>query len=151
MQDDTNSIISFAEFELDSVHRRLSRDGEPIALHAKAFDLLAFLVAHNGKTVTKDEILDSVWEGQFVEESNLVVQISNLRKALGEAKNSPRFLVTIPGKGYKFAADTDENHLTIETHTVSELTVVRVEDNDFGRVERPKTQSVSWKLAVAAG
>ena len=123
MKDEPNNIISFAEFELDTVHRRLRRGGETVALHAKAFDLLDFLARNNGRIVTKDEILDTVWEGQFVEESNLVVQISALRKALGEPKNAPRFLVTVPGKGYKFVADTSENLLTIETHSVSELTI----------------------------
>jgi len=123
MNERQNKIISFAEFELDTVHRRLLRDGETVAIHAKAFDLLTFLARNNGRIISKNEILDKVWEGQFVEESNLVVQISALRKALGETKNSPRFLVTVPSKGYKFAADTSENLLMIETHSVSELTI----------------------------
>jgi DNA-binding winged helix-turn-helix (wHTH) protein/Tol biopolymer transport system component len=127
MNNDSDKIISFAEFELDTVHRRLSRDGETVALHAKAFDLLTFLVKNNGRIVSKDEILDTVWEGSFVEESNLVVQISNLRKILGETKNAPRFLITVPGKGYKFAAETSENLLLIETHSVSELTIEQEE------------------------
>ncbi len=123
MKELPNNIISFAEFELDAVQRRLRRNGETVAIHAKAFDLLDFLARNNGRIVTKDEILDTVWDGQFVEESNLVVQISALRKALGEPKNAPRFLVTVPGKGYKFAADTSENLLTIEKHSFSELTI----------------------------
>lgn len=128
MNDQPDNIISFAEFELDTVHRRLSRDGETVALHAKAFDLLTFLVQNNGRIISKDEILDAVWEGSFVEEANLVVQISNLRKVLGETKNSPRFLVTVSGKGYKFTADTRENLLVIETHSVSELTIEHEEE-----------------------
>ncbi len=128
MNDQPNRIISFAEFELDTVHRRLSRGGETVALHAKAFDLLTFLAQNNGRIISKDEILDAVWEGSFVEEANLVVQISNLRKVLGETKNAPRFLVTVPGKGYKFAADTSENLLMIETHSVSELTIEHEEE-----------------------
>jgi len=123
MNIEPNRIISFAEFELDTVRRRLQRGGETVSLHAKAFDLLTFLVQNNGRIISKDEILDAVWEGSFVEEANLVVQISALRKALGETKNAPRLLVTIPGKGYKFAADTSENLLMIETHSVSELTI----------------------------
>ncbi|HMS41842.1 MAG TPA: winged helix-turn-helix domain-containing protein [Pyrinomonadaceae bacterium] len=121
--DEPNRIISFAEFELDTVRRRLTREGETVALHARAFDLLSFLIQNNGRLVTKDEIFSAVWDRQFVEEANLIVQISNLRKVLGETKNAPRFLVTIPGKGYKFAAETNDNLLTIETHSVSELTI----------------------------
>lgn len=121
--DEPNNIISFAEFELDTVRRRLTREGETVALQAKAFDLLSFLVINNRRTVSKDEIFETVWGGQFVEEANLVVQISALRKALGETKNAPRFLVTVPGKGYKFVAETNENLLMIEKHSFSELTI----------------------------
>lgn len=142
-----DKIISFAEFELDTVHRRLSRGGETIALHAKAFDLLTFLVQNNGRIISKDEILDAVWEDSFVEESNLVVQISNLRKVLGETKNAPRFLVTVPGKGYKFAADTSENILTVETHTVAELTIEHeeeVEREEIGFENRRLSERNNW-------
>ena len=79
--------------------------GKTVPLNAKAFDLLAFLAENAGRVVTKDEILDAVWKNQFVEEANLKVQMSALRKALGERKDEHRFLITIPGKGYKFIAD----------------------------------------------
>ncbi len=151
MNDESNNIISFAEFELDTVHRRLLQNGETVALHAKAFDLLTFLVQNNGRVVSKDYILDTVWEGSFVEESNLVVQVSNLRKALGETKNSPRFLITVPGKGYKFAAETNENSFIIETHTVSELTIEHEEEIADEPLYVPERKSSNRKrLAVAA-
>ena len=151
MNDLPNNLISFAEFELDTVHRRLLRDGEIVSLHAKAFDLLTFLAHNNGKIVSKEEILDAVWENQFVEEANLVVQISNLRKALGETKNSPRFLVTIPGKGYKFIADTNENTLIIETHSVAELTIEQKEDVTFNHTKFLKSRSAIWKWISVFG
>ena len=75
--------ISFAEFELDAARRRLVREGKTLLLNAKAFDLLVYLAENAGRVVTKDEILDAVWEGQFVEEANLKVQVSALRKVLG--------------------------------------------------------------------
>lgn len=148
MNEQSDNLISFAEFEIDAAHRRLMRDGEIVPLHAKAFDLLNFLVQNNGRIVTKEEILDAVWENQFVEESNLVVQISNLRKALGETKNSPRFLVTVPGKGYKFVAETSENLLVIETHSVAELTI---EHEEISLAELPKKQISNWKWMTAFG
>ncbi len=151
MNDQPNRIISFAEFELDTVHRRLLRGGEPVALHGKAFDLLTYLLQNNGRIISKDEILDAVWEGSFVEESNLVVQISALRKALGETKNAPRFLVTVPGKGYKFAADTSENLLMIETHSVSELTIELVEEIDAHWRNLPEKGFSNRKWAAVAG
>lgn len=143
-----NNIISFAEFEIDPVRRKLLQNGEIVALHSKAFDLLKFLVENNGRIVSKDEILETVWAGSFVEESNLVVQISNLRKALGETKNSTRFLMTVPGKGYKFAAEIDENEFTIETHSVRELTIEEIEKDDL---TLPSTKNSRFKqLAITA-
>ncbi|HSK71398.1 MAG TPA: winged helix-turn-helix domain-containing protein [Pyrinomonadaceae bacterium] len=105
MNGEPQTNISFAEFDLDMAHRTLRREGKPISINAKTFDLLLFLLENNGRIVSKEEILDTVWAGQFVEEANLSVQISALRKALGEKKDAPRFLVTIPGTGYKFVAD----------------------------------------------
>ena len=117
--------ISFAEFELDTAHRQLLRGGKPLALYAKTFDLLAFLIENNGRVVSKDEILDAVWAGQFVEEANLPVQISALRKALGERRGAPRFLITVPGKGYKFVADVSNGNdeIVIEKHKFSRVIV----------------------------
>jgi Tol biopolymer transport system component/DNA-binding winged helix-turn-helix (wHTH) protein len=100
-----NRSFSFEEFDLDAPMRRLTRSGESVALHSKAFDLLTLLVENNGQILTKETIFSEIWQDRFVEESNLVVQISNLRKALGETRSSPRFLITVPGKGYKFSAD----------------------------------------------
>lgn len=124
MQQQAEQIFSFAEFELDAGHRRLRRDGELVTLHAKAFDLLVFLVENAGRVVTRDEILATVWDGQVVEEANLTVQISALRKILNEQKTAPRFLVTVPGKGYKFIANvqTDEA-IVIENHSLARIFV----------------------------
>ncbi len=97
--------IVFAEFELDTARRKLYRDGRSVTLYSKTFDLLEFLAEKSGTVITKNDILNRVWAGQFVEEANLSVQISALRKALGESKDAPRFIVTIPGTGYKFVAD----------------------------------------------
>ena len=118
-QQDTDHI-AFAEFELHRAHRRLYRDGQPVAMYAKTFDLLEFLIANNGSIVSKDQILESVWPDQFIEESNLSVQVSALRKALGEKADDPRFLVTIPGKGYKFVADV---HVPLVESTTSDEAV----------------------------
>lgn len=127
MVEPESQTISFGDFEIDTIRRRLIRGGEPISLHAKAYDLLVFLATQNGRLVSKDELLHKVWDNRFVEESNLAVQISNLRKALGETASSPRFLLTVPGKGYKFAADRVNDGFVVETHTVSELTIEQSE------------------------
>ena len=144
-----NKLISFAEFEIDTAHRRLFRNGEIVPLHGKAFDILTFLASNNGRIVSKEEILDVVWQDSFVEESNLVVQISNLRKALKETKDNPRFLVTVPGKGYKFVSELAENSLIIETHSISELTI---EQEEIIPIATKKRFSLKWaSLAVLGG
>ncbi len=100
----TEKKYSFEGFELDTAKRRLSKDGRPVALNGKAFDLLTVLVENCGRVVDKDELLASVWEGQFVEENNLTVHVSALRKIFGDQKGAHRFILTVPGKGYKFIA-----------------------------------------------
>ena len=77
--------------------RKLTRNGIELNLGARAFDILNFLVANRYRVLTKAEILDAIWPDIAVEESNLTVQVSALRKALG-----PEALVTIPGRGYQF-------------------------------------------------
>ncbi|CAN0588067.1 unnamed protein product, partial [Ectocarpus sp. 12 AP-2014] len=72
-------------------------DGEEITLGARAFDVLAYLVEHADRVVSKAELLDAVWAGLMVEESNLTVQIAGLRKALGRET-----IKTVPGIGYRF-------------------------------------------------
>ena len=105
MNGEESQSYSFAEFTLDPRRRRLLRDETQIPLNAKAFDLLYFLARNSGRVITKEEILNSVWKDQFVEEANLTVQVSSIRKALGDQSADPRYLVTIPGKGYQFVAD----------------------------------------------
>src|SRR5882724_4954955 len=98
------STFTFADFELDATRRLLLKAGEPVALNSKTFDLLEALLERRGEVVSKDELLEKIWAGQFVDESNLTVQLSVLRKTLGESRGDHRFIVTVPGKGYKFVA-----------------------------------------------
>ncbi len=127
MNTEPEKKITFAEFELDVAHRKLLREGKTLPLSAKAFDLLVYLAENAGRVVAKDEIMDAVWANQFVEEANLKVQMSALRKALGERRDDHRFLVTIPGKGYKFVADIENgderNEIVIRQQTVTRLVV----------------------------
>ncbi len=92
----------FGDFELDCARRSLIKNGEPVALTSKTFDLLRQLVENHGSVVSKDELLEEVWPGQFVEENNLTVQISALRKVFGDKAGAYRFITTVPGKGYSF-------------------------------------------------
>ena len=97
------SFFRFGEFTLAPDERKLTRDGIELPLGARAFDMLSFLVANRHRVLTKAEILDAVWPDIAVEESNLTVQVSALRKALG-----PKALATIPGRGYQFVLSVEE-------------------------------------------
>ena len=93
---------AFGPFVVDRVKRVLRRDGQPVALTSKAFDVLVYLVEQRDRTVPKDEILEKVWGARIVEENNLFRQISRIRKALDERPDEHRYLVTIPNEGYGF-------------------------------------------------
>ena len=94
--------IQFDRCELRSAERQLLIDGKPAPLGARAFDLLVTLVERRDRVVTKDELFDTVWPGLVVEENNLQVQVSSLRRLLG-----PNAIATVPGRGYRFVAPLD--------------------------------------------
>lgn len=93
----------FGPFLLDPGERRLLRDGEPVELKPKEFDLLAVLAERSGRLVTKDELMEALWPGVVVEENALSVQVSKLRSALGETARDWRYVETVPRAGYRFA------------------------------------------------
>ena len=93
----------FGRFEVLPVERQLLADGRPVQLGARAFDVLLALIERRERLVTKGELLDVVWPGLVVEEANLPVQVSALRKLIG-----PQAIATIPGRGYRFAMALQE-------------------------------------------
>jgi DNA-binding winged helix-turn-helix (wHTH) protein len=97
----SGEAVSFGRFRFDLARRELSHDGVPVRLGSRALDVLFVLAAAKGDVVTKDELLARVWPGQIVEENNLQVQVSALRKALDEDKSGQSYLVTVPGRGYR--------------------------------------------------
>jgi DNA-binding winged helix-turn-helix (wHTH) protein/TolB-like protein len=102
-------LYEFGRFRLDPAERRLLRDSQPVALTPKCFDLLVVLVENGGHLLGKEELLERVWPGQFVEEVNLSFNISSLRKALGEGQDGQRFIETVPKKGFRFVARVQEH------------------------------------------
>ena len=101
---DDSRALKFRHFELQARQRRLLRDGEPVPVRARAFDVLLALAERRERVVTKAELMDLVWPGLVVEENNLEVQISSLRRLLG-----PQAITTIPGRGYRFTAELAGN------------------------------------------
>jgi DNA-binding winged helix-turn-helix (wHTH) protein/TolB-like protein/Tfp pilus assembly protein PilF len=101
-------IYEFGPFRLDAQRRRLLREGEAVPLKPKDFDTLLALVEEGGHVLPKETIMERVWPGSFVEEGNLSLHISNLRKALGEKRDQHKYIVTVPGQGYEFVASVRE-------------------------------------------
>ncbi len=132
MTDLTNTALSFGDFELDLDRRLLLRDGEVVPLKGKAFDLLRTMVERRGEVLSKNDLLDKVWENQFVEENNLTVHVAALRKALGEKKNENRYIVTVPGKGYQFVAPVHDpvTEVIVEHRSLSRI-IVEEETNEI--------------------
>jgi DNA-binding winged helix-turn-helix (wHTH) protein len=104
MERSAGHFYDFSNFHLDANDRLLLRDGEVVQLTPKAFEILLVLVRNNGHLMTKEELLNSVWPDDFVEESNLARNISTLRKALGDR----HLIETVPRRGYRFAASVRE-------------------------------------------
>jgi len=96
--------LRFDKFELDEANALLQRDGQAVALAPTPFRLLCALARRPGTLLTKDALLDSVWGHQFVSESVLKTAISDLRTALGDTPREPRFIETVPRRGYRFIA-----------------------------------------------
>lgn len=97
--------LRFENFELDVVDETLRRDSENINVSHRMFQVLLLLVERAGDVVEKEEFFEKVWDGSFVEDNNLTVTITALRKVLGDDAKQARFIKNIPRKGYKFVAD----------------------------------------------
>ena len=129
----------FGPFQIDPEKETLLRDGERIDLTPKAFQLLLVLVRHSKDTVTKDQLMNSVWPDTFVEETNLTRNIFSLRKALGETEQD-RYIITVPGQGYRLAHSA---RLVVP----DEISIVA---GIHSRVQVQVAETKSWWWIVAA-
>src|SRR5712675_2261343 len=96
--------ISFGPYRLLAAQRLLLEGDKPVRLGSRAFDILAALVERAGEVVGKDELKSRTWPRTFVEDANLKIQVSALRRALGDGQGGRRYIATIPGRGYNFVA-----------------------------------------------
>ena len=128
MSESINRFYEFGPFSIDARKRLLMRDGEVVPLAPKAFDTLLVLVEHHGQVLEKDELMKMLWPDSEVEEANLSLHISALRKALGDSPTKRRYIITVPGRGYKFTADVrkaddDKSDVIVARYTKSTLVV----------------------------
>src|SRR5690348_3577178 len=96
--------MSFGPYRLLASQRLLLEDDKPVRLGGRAFDILAALVERAGEVVAKEALIARVWPQTSVEEANLKIQVSALRRALGDGQGGNRYIVTVPGRGYNFVA-----------------------------------------------
>jgi DNA-binding winged helix-turn-helix (wHTH) protein len=108
-QDSTNGHrYVFDDFEIDPANRLCLRAGHPVPLTARVFDILVVFAENPGRLLKKNELIANVWHEEFVEEANLSRNISTLRRALGDGSNGHKYIVTVPGHGYRFVATVAE-------------------------------------------
>ncbi|MGH9385463.1 MAG: winged helix-turn-helix domain-containing protein, partial [Vicinamibacterales bacterium] len=94
----------FGDFSVDLPRMALSRNGQPLLVEPKAFDVLCVLIEHRDRLVTKDELLDAVWKDTFVTPNVLTRVVAQLRKALGDDAQEARYIETVTKRGYRFIA-----------------------------------------------
>src|SRR6266702_4337227 len=115
----TGHFYEFGTFRLDPVAKVLFCEGKPVSLTPKVFDTLQIFVEHAGRLLEKDELMQRIWQDRFVEESNLTFNIKMLRRALNDDAHEPRFIETVPRRGYRFIAEVKETPSPINGHSGS--------------------------------
>ena len=116
MQASPANLYEFGAFQLDPAKRVLRRlDGTPVPLTSRVFETLLFMVEHHDAVLDKERIMEAVWPDSIVEENNLAQAISKLRQVFGETPGSHSYIVTVPGRGYRFVAEVRERTATPAT------------------------------------
>ena len=137
----SKALFEFGPFLVDPEKETVVRAGEPVSLTPKTFQILLVLIRNSREVVTKDDLMKTVWPDTFVEEANLSRNIFMLRRALGETAQDHRYIVTVPGRGYRLA----ENVRLVPDQ---ELTIVAA-SRTRARVEVKGTKPWRWIWAVA--
>ena len=144
-------FYEFGPFCVDALKRLLVRDNQAVPLTPKALDILLVLVENSGQVVEKDELMKRVWPDSFVEEGNLTNNISTLRKALGEKPGEHQYIVTVPGRGYRFvAAVRQPTVLIVNEHQRSSVLIEEVDTNDDEKSDRTLLQKLISGSRTAA-
>ena len=141
-------FYEFGRFRLEPDEHLLRNGDQPLALAPKYFDLLVFLVQNSGRLLTKDEIMQTVWSGNFVEEANLTVAISAIRKTLAEKESGVQYIETVPKKGYRFTAGVKEVEEAPEASLAKlDASVSSGRDPSTGPVMPAKTSAIETLTA----
>jgi TolB-like protein/DNA-binding winged helix-turn-helix (wHTH) protein/Tfp pilus assembly protein PilF len=153
MQMGSVHIYDFGGFQLDTGKRLLRRlDGTPVPLTPRVFETLLYMVEHHDAVLDKERIMAAVWPDSIVEENNLAQAISKLRQVFGETPGSHNYIVTVPGRGYRFVAKVTEHSAEAASPANGEhaLTSFPEEAEAGATAERhPPGVKTAWRLAAA--
>jgi DNA-binding winged helix-turn-helix (wHTH) protein/tetratricopeptide (TPR) repeat protein len=152
-------LYEFGPFQVDPDKQVLLREDQPVAITPKAFETLLILVRHSREVVSKDELMKALWPDSFVEEANLSQNIFRIRKALGVAPGDERYIVTLPGRGYRFATQVrevvlDGEDLIIGTHSQTQVVVEQTDEEPGEAVNALPTiphRRTRWKYVLPVG
>jgi len=157
-------LYEFGPFLLDAASRILLKDGVTVRLTPKAFETLLVLVQHGVQVAEKEQLLKEVWPDSFVEEGSLSRNIHELRKALGDDSSEPRYIETIPKRGYRFIAPlrvldggqlgptrVEGETTVIEKHTFARVISEELEATDLPAVATPLSAADSVEVLALTG
>ena len=159
MQTPPANLYEFGDFQLDAAKRRLRRlDGTPIPLTPRVFDTLLYMVEHHDSVLDKERIMEAVWPDSIVEENNLAQAISKLRQVFGETPGSHSYIMTVPGRGYRFVAGVAQRSegAASPEHAAGKEPIKKPEivSVQVARIQRPVTpwprpRNTGWLWALA--
>jgi len=138
MRRQSEHSYEFGAFLLGISARVVLHNGEILPITTKAFEALRVLVENRGHIVEREELMQKVWPDTFVEEGNLSVTVSMLRKALGDSSSEPKYLATVPGRGYRFVADVRETQAESADWVLEKQTKTRVIVEQEEELDEPK-------------
>jgi TolB-like protein/DNA-binding winged helix-turn-helix (wHTH) protein/Flp pilus assembly protein TadD len=163
MQTPPANFYEFGAFQLDPVKRLLRRlDGTPVPLAPRVFDTLLFMVEHHDSVMDKERIMEAVWPDSIVEENNLAQAIWKLRQLFGETPGSHSYIVTVPGRGYRFVAEVNKRNGNIVSKGLVDSTTTptsiqgpteadrTAERDQLLRKARRGTSPSNWRIFGAA-
>ena len=152
-------LYEFGPFRVDPEKQILLRGSQPVAITPKTFDTLLILVRHSREVVSKNDLMNELWPDAFVEEANLSQNIFMLRRVLGDTPEDRRYIVTLPGKGYRFVADVrtinqDGEDVVVASRSRSQI-VIEHSDSSSGEILSTTPANVDgksvWKSFAVIG
>ena len=163
MQTSPANIYEFGDFQLDTAKGLLRRlDGATVSLTPRVFKMLLYMVEHHDAVLDKERIMEAVWPDSIVEENNLAQGISKLRQVFGETPGSHSYIVTVPGRGYRFVAEVHKRNGNIVSAAPTGSTITptsiqgptetdpTADQHRLLRKARRGTSSSNWRILGAA-